>query len=267
MKASGSQKIRTGIFTLIGLTLLIGAVFLIGKTKNMFGETFHIYGTFKNVGGLQVGNNIRFVGINVGTVQSIKIISDTLARVDMIIEKKANDFIKKNAIASIGSDGLMGDKLITIAATSEGSVPIKNGERIETEDPADLSKMMTKVQHIADNAEVITASLADIATQISEGKGSIGRLLYSDHLAKNLEGTVSSLKEGTQGFSENMKALKGNFLLKGYYKKKEKKKQEALDKANNAAGPADTKDETAKPNRAQRRAERKEERKEKKAEQ
>ena len=88
MKATSGQKIKTGIFTIIGLFLLVGAVFLIGKTKNMFGNTFHIYGTFKNVGGLQAGNNVRFVGINVGTVTDIQIISDTLAKVDMIIEEK-----------------------------------------------------------------------------------------------------------------------------------------------------------------------------------
>jgi len=231
MKATNGQKMRTGIFSIIGLFLLIGAVFLIGKTKNMFGDTFHIYGTFKNVGGLQVGNNVRFVGTNIGTVTGITIVTDTLARVDMIINEKVHPFIKNDAIASIGSDGLMGDKLISIASTSGNAVVIKSGEKITTQDPADFAEIISRVQRIASNAEVITDGLAGIATQISSGKGNIGRLIYDDKLSKNLDASMSNMKSGTEGFKENMTAMKHNFLLKGYYKKKEQKKQEAADKA------------------------------------
>ncbi len=226
MKATFGQKVKTGIFTFAGLVLLIGGIFLIGKNKNMFGDTFHIYGTFRNVGGLQVGNNVRFVGINVGTVESIHIISDTLARVDMVIKEKAHPFIKSDAIANIGSDGLMGDKLIIISATSDNAVIIKDKGLIETVDPVDFGQVMDKVSRIADNAEVITEQLAGIATQINAGKGSIGTLLYSDKVAKNLEGSVDNLKQGTAGFSQNMDALKHNFLLKGYYKKKARAKEQ-----------------------------------------
>ena len=232
MKATSGQKVRTGIFAIAGLVLLIGAVFLIGKKQNMFGDTFHVYGTFKNVGGLQVGNNVRFVGVNVGTVESIKIVSDTVARVDMIIRNKVHPFIKSDAVASIGSDGLMGDKLISITSTSENATLIKDGGMIATVNPTDFSKIITRVEQIADNAQIITDGLADIATQISSGKGSVGRLLYSDDLSKNLEGSVNNLKNGTAGFSENMTALKHNFLLKGYYKKKARaKEEEALEQA------------------------------------
>lgn len=225
MKATTGQKVRTGIFSIAALFLLVGAIFLIGKTKNMFGDTFHIYANFKNVGGLQVGNNVRFVGVNVGTVEGIQIISDTLARVDMVLESEVNPYVRRNAIATIGSDGLMGDKLINVAATDENSQLMKNGDRIATTEPIDLSKTMERIDNIAENAEVITFALAGITTRINDGKGSLGRLLNSDELAKDLEGTAQSMKEGTQGFSENMKALKGNVLLRGYYKRKEKEER------------------------------------------
>jgi phospholipid/cholesterol/gamma-HCH transport system substrate-binding protein len=226
MKATTGQKIRTGIFALVGIFLLVGAVFLIGKSKNMFGDTFHVYGTFRNVGGLQAGNNIRFVGVNVGTVESIRIISDTEARVDMILEEKVHPYIKSNAIASIGSDGLMGDKLIVISASEDGTALIKDNARIATTNPTDMGEIVAKMERVADNAEVITAGLADIATQVSGGKGTLGRLLYNDDIADNLEGTVDNIKKGTKGFSENMEALKGNFLLRGYYRRKERKRRE-----------------------------------------
>lgn len=226
MKATTGQKVRTGIFAIIGVFLLVGAVFLIGKSKNMFGQSFHIYGTFRNVGGLQVGNNIRFVGVNVGTIQSIRIISDTEARVDMILEDKVHPYIKSNAVASIGSDGLMGDKLIVISANEDGAPLIKDGARIATVNPTDMGEIVAKMERVADNAQVITAGLADIATQVSGGKGTLGRLLYNDDIADDLQGTVNNIKKGTKGFSENMEALKGNFLLRGYYRRKEKKRRE-----------------------------------------
>src|ERR1700761_3969731 len=111
MKASASQKVKIGIFTLTGIAVLLAGIFVIGNRRNMFSDTFSIYGTFKNVGGLQMGNNVRFAGINVGTVEDIVIQNDTTVRVDMRLQSKVRPFLKRDAIASIGSDGLMGDKI------------------------------------------------------------------------------------------------------------------------------------------------------------
>ena len=122
MKTNASQKIRTGIFAITGILIFVTGIFLIGSKKNMFGDTFMIYGTFNNVGGLEVGNNIRFAGINVGTVDDIRIISDTTIRVDMLMKEDVRPFLKADALASIGGDGLMGDKLITIASGSANEV-------------------------------------------------------------------------------------------------------------------------------------------------
>ncbi|MGE5520594.1 MAG: MlaD family protein, partial [Candidatus Dadabacteria bacterium] len=114
MKTTASQKTRIGLFTVAGILVLLIGIFIIGKKKNLFGDTFHVFGTFNNVGGLQEGNNILFSGINVGTVDQISIVSDALIRVDMTMKSMIKPFLKSNSIASIGSDGLMGDKLITI---------------------------------------------------------------------------------------------------------------------------------------------------------
>ncbi|MGZ3777521.1 MAG: MlaD family protein [Mucilaginibacter sp.] len=235
MKTTPSQKIRLGLFTIVGILLLIGAIYYIGKQKNMFGETFRVHGIFKNVGGLQVGNNVRFVGINVGTVVNISILTDSTAEVDMRLEDNVKPFLKANAIASIGSDGLMGDKLVSISAGTDNADLMKSGGRIATVEPPQMDKIIGKFSEVVTNAEVITNSLAGISTQVSHGKGSIGQLLYSDKLEKGLEGTVNSaqqtmqsLKKGTEGFSENMDAAKHSFLLKGYFKKKAKHQRDSI---------------------------------------
>lgn len=232
MKATTTQKAKIGLFTLVGVLLLLIGIFVIGSKKNMFGETFPIYGLFKNVGGLQVGNNIRFAGINVGTVEGITIVNDTTVRVDMRLQHRVKPFLKTDARASIGSDGLMGDKLVVITPGETGEDILGKGGQINTTNPVDIDKMITKLTTVVDNATAITGALASISGEISSGKGSLGKLIYNDSLEEGLNKTVAaahatmqSAQKGVQGFSENMTALKHNFLLKGYYK--HKKKEEA----------------------------------------
>lgn len=261
MKATSQQKIKLGAFTVVALLVLFIGVFVIGSKKNMFKSTFTIYGTFKTVGGLQVGNNVRFVGINVGTVEAIDIVSDSLARVDMVIQSKVKKFLRTNAVASIGSDGLMGDKLVVISSTSDStmvaaSIPIKDGDQIRTINPIDYDKVLGKAKRIIDNAEIMTNSLSDMITKVNSGHGTIGRLLNSDSLAKNLESTtnsaksaLNSVKKGSEGFSENMEALHGNFLFRKYYRKKEKeqkKKEREAKKKHEEKGADSAKDDAMK---------------------
>src|ERR1700686_1656405 len=106
---------KLGIFVLSGLVLFVFTIYLIGRQKYFFGSTFHLQAQFKTVSGLKVGNNVRFSGINVGTVDQIELITDTSVMVNLVIRKKYQEFIKTDAKAGIGSDGLMGDKVLTIS--------------------------------------------------------------------------------------------------------------------------------------------------------
>ena len=72
-----SKNIKVGVFVLIGTGLLIIALYLIGTKQNLFGSTFELQAKFKNINGLMPGNNVRFTGIDVGTIKSITIITIT----------------------------------------------------------------------------------------------------------------------------------------------------------------------------------------------
>ena len=111
-------KVRLGLFVAGGLTLFVLAIFLIGKQKNLFNPVFKLSATFYNVSGLQVGNNIRFSGINVGTVNNINIINDSTVSVEMLIRKNVRQFIKSDCMVAIGSEGLIGDRLLIITQGS-----------------------------------------------------------------------------------------------------------------------------------------------------
>jgi phospholipid/cholesterol/gamma-HCH transport system substrate-binding protein len=119
MKKKGIENIKVGTLVIAGLLFLIFTLYMIGKNRNLLGKTFVITAVVHNVNGLMPGNNVRFKGIDVGTVKSIEITNDTLINVIMIIDDKMQPFIKKNAIASIGTDGLMGNKLVNINSNPE----------------------------------------------------------------------------------------------------------------------------------------------------
>ncbi|MBC7884124.1 MAG: MCE family protein, partial [Saprospiraceae bacterium] len=104
-------KFRLGLFIAGGLLLFVLVIFIIGKQKHLFNPVFKLTSYFHNVSGLQVGNNIRFLGINVGTVDNISIINDSMVKVDMIVKTDVKPFIKKDSEVSIGSEGIIGDRI------------------------------------------------------------------------------------------------------------------------------------------------------------
>ena len=115
MEKKTGHKIKLGIFVSISIALFISGIYFIGQRQQLFGSTFRISGIFKDISGLQIGNNVRFSGINVGIIENIQQITDSTVRVDMMIEEHSRKFIKKNAKAIIGSDGLMGNKILIIS--------------------------------------------------------------------------------------------------------------------------------------------------------
>ena len=222
-------KIRLGLFIAGGLALFVFAIFIIGKQKNLFNPVFELSANFKNISGLQVGNNIRLSGINVGTVDEITIMNDSTIRVDMLIRKEVMKFMKADCIAAIGSEGLIGDRLIVITRGSPDGPLIKEGQLIASMEPVETDAIMASLQVTAGNAEYISAQLAEIIFNVNSGKGTIGRLIQDTSIAENLSQTMYNLKTSSKGLDENMEAAKHNFLLKGYFNKKEKAAQELLE--------------------------------------
>jgi phospholipid/cholesterol/gamma-HCH transport system substrate-binding protein len=205
--------------------LFIMAIYFIGKQKNLFGSTFNITSQFKTVSGLEVGNNVRFSGINIGTVEEIQLINDSSVVVRMVIKDEVREFIKTDARASIGSDGLMGDKVLTISPGVKSTKVIENNGAIASINGIEMQDLMKSVKKSVDNAAVITDELAIFSHSMNNGNGALARLVRDDKMASSVSNTLSNLESGTKGFSENMEAAKSNFLLKGYFKKKEKEKE------------------------------------------
>jgi phospholipid/cholesterol/gamma-HCH transport system substrate-binding protein len=203
--------------------LFITGIYFIGEKQQMFNDTFHVTAVFKDINGLQVGNNVRFSGINVGVVDDIQQISDTAVRISMLINQETKQFMKKNAKAIIGSDGLMGNKIVSIMPGGASKEGIADNDMLGTMRAVSIDDILVKIKATSDNAANITGNLDSIIASIKNGDGAIGKFLMDNSFADNLDQTLINIKQGTGGFKQNMEAAKHNILFRGFFKKKNKK--------------------------------------------
>tara|TARA_R110000850_G_C9996309_1_gene468360 strand:+ start:92372 stop:93361 length:990 start_codon:yes stop_codon:yes gene_type:complete len=203
-----SQNIRLGIFVFAGVFIFILAVYFLGNRQNLFGDNVKISSVFKNVNGLQMGNNVRFAGVNVGTVRGITILNDTAICVDMFINERTSQLIRKNALATISSDGLVGSMIVNIIPNE---TPV--AERIETGDTiASISKiatadMLTTLNTTNENAALLTQDLLRITNSINKGEGVLGALIKDESMVDDVKQSLSNLQQTTQTAKTTMANL------------------------------------------------------------
>ena len=204
MEKTASQKINLGLFVIIGLLIFILAIYFICDKQKMFGKTNHLETVFNNVNGLQLGNSVRYSGISVGTVRGIEMVNDTTIRVDMIIDKSIFSYIKKDAIATIGSDGLVGNMIINIIPGKGNQPSVESGDEIRSFNRIRTEDMLSTLNITNKNAATLTANLLKITDKMIEGKGTMGSLLNDTLISRDLAETMRYLKLTTKSASESI---------------------------------------------------------------
>ncbi len=192
---------------LTGVLLFTIGVYFIGNNQSFFTKTFQISSVFKNVKGLRVGNNVRYLGIDAGNVEAIEIINDTTIRITMKIDIKTKSFIKKNAVAKISSDGLVGDMIVNIEPGIGNSKTIENNDEIKAFDPIATDEMLSTLSETNENAALLTAGILQITRSINDGKGTFGMFVNDKKLAKDIRLIIKNLKETTSKTTTLMKNL------------------------------------------------------------
>lgn len=190
--------VKLGIFVLTGSMLLLVAAYLIGNEQKLFSRTFELTTVFNNVGGLQIGNNVRYSGINAGTVREITMETDSTIRVYMRIDEDLRSHIKKDALAMLGSDGLVGSMLINIVPGSGNPIPVASGDEIQSFSRISTQDMLNTLNVTNENAALLTADLLSITQSIRKGEGIFARLLTDSLLSKNVQETLQNLNSTTQ---------------------------------------------------------------------
>lgn len=207
MKNTSSQKIKLGLFVIISTVLFMVAVYLIGQRQDMFKKTFTISAYFQNVNGLQNGNNVRYAGIDIGTVKGITMINDSTIKIDMNIDEKIITHIKKDAIATIGSDGLVGNMIVNIIPGKGIENVISNGDIIKSYSKIGADDILSTLSTSTENAAILTSELLKITSAMLEGKGTIGLLLNDTIMAQDLKQSVNNLKMASRGATRTINEL------------------------------------------------------------
>ncbi len=201
MTKNSNYTWKLGMFVIIGLTLFFATIYFIGRNQNLFGSNFHLKSKFKNVSGLKIGNNVRFSGINIGTVKDIAFLSDTTVLVNLVITEDVRKYIKTDALASIGTDGLMGDKVLTISQGMGSNTIVKDNQFINSSKAIEMEDLMKSVKKSVDNAGIITNQLAIFTYKMNNNNGALSKLMTDTNFANSLTKTVTNLEKSANNFS------------------------------------------------------------------
>ncbi|MGZ5190677.1 MAG: MlaD family protein, partial [Flavisolibacter sp.] len=194
---------RLGIFVLAGLAILILLLYVIGKNQNLFGNTFILKARFEDVHGLMPGNNIRFGGINAGTVKSVEVINDTTIEVSLLVKQKMKQFIHKNAIVSIGTDGLMGNKLITIQPVKISAPLVDEGDVLLSSTGMDTNAMFEVLNVTNNDISIIAKELKQTVQRLNSSKA-MWSVLNDESLPASLRFSLLRIRNASAHMNEMM---------------------------------------------------------------
>jgi phospholipid/cholesterol/gamma-HCH transport system substrate-binding protein len=231
-----SRIARLGAFIFVTLALLAAGVFEIGSKEYLFRSTYQLKAQFDNVAGLAEGADVQVGGVHSGMVRSIELPHKPGDKVTVVMDlnHSTHEIIKQDSVASIETEGVLGNQFVAISFGSAGQAEVKDGETLESAPPLVLSDLFKKTsgildssQKAIDNATLATAHLNSVSAKIDSGQGTVGELVNDKQLYTNLEQTTATMHDtmlqaqtGVTDFQENMEALKHNFFLSGYFKKR-----------------------------------------------
>lgn len=198
MDKSSRKNLRLGIFVIFSTIILSIAVYLIGQKRDMFSDTFQLKVMFNNVNGLQAGNNVRFAGINIGSVLAVEIQNDSTIEVTLRIRKNLQTHIKQNAIVTIGTDGLMGNMLVNISPGKGESPVVTDGDYLESYSRIKTDDILKTLNTTNENAAILTSDLVEIVQEIKHGRGTISYLLYDTGMRQQISQAIINLKKATE---------------------------------------------------------------------
>jgi phospholipid/cholesterol/gamma-HCH transport system substrate-binding protein len=229
-----SRAARLGAFIVATLAILVAGIFIIGGKQYLFRSTYQLRAQFDNVVGLDAGGDVQVGGVHSGTVHSIVLPHKPGEKVTvfMDLDKTTHEIVKQDSVATIETEGLLGNQFLAISFGSARSGEVRDGDLIASQPPLEMAELLQKASGLLDgtqqaiqNATQATANLDSISAKIDKGQGTAGALVNDKQLYSNLEKTSSSMRDtmaqaqaGVTDFQENMEAMKHNFLIKGYFK-------------------------------------------------
>ncbi|HZY82047.1 MAG TPA: MlaD family protein [Cyclobacteriaceae bacterium] len=201
------QNIKLGAFVLAGLVLFFTAILFMGKQNTVFSRTFTVSAVFKNVEGLKEGDAVWLSGVRIGMVKGVHIIEEGKVIVDLSLRERQNEFIKEDATATIGSDGLVGNKIVVIRPGTAQHI-INDEDTINSFSPTDTQELFNLAKDVGVNTKSITEDLKLITAKLNKGEGIVGELIHEGELSTELRQLINSLKMASQNTNRATADLK-----------------------------------------------------------
>jgi phospholipid/cholesterol/gamma-HCH transport system substrate-binding protein len=202
------------------LAIAAACVFLLGRQETKFGSNYLVRSDFENVSGLSEGADVRVGGVRKGIVQSIRLprTPDGKVVVTMNLSRDTQAIVKRDSVAAIQSEGLLGDKYVEVSFGSVDAAELKGGETIESAPPLEISALFHKADQLLDASQGALDSIQNatdniglITAKINTGRGTIGKLINDSTLYQQAAAGVASIHDDAD-------ALQHNFLLRGFFK-------------------------------------------------
>lgn len=197
MDVQENRNIRLGAMVLAGTVFLLFSLYFIGKDQSLFRSTITVYADFKNVNGLMKGNSVRFAGIDVGSVKNVEIQSDTTVRVTILIKEEAAKYLKNNVLASIGTDGLMGNKIVNLTPVNTPAELIRNNDVLHSLQPIETDDIFRKLSKTNDDISIIAENIKTLTEKFSHPDALIS-ILGDTTIASHIRTAVVNVKLTSQ---------------------------------------------------------------------
>lgn len=207
MDKERTKLIKLGSFVVVGIIFFIFILYLIGREQNLFEKTFRIQTVFENVNGLQKGSNVWFAGVKIGTVKKINIESSEAVRLTLNIASDAKEFIKRDALATISSDGPIGNKIVIISGGGKETPVIDNMGILKSDKAPGLDDLLTTFTVTNENLKAITTDFKDISRGIATGKGTVGGLFQDSTMYAQIQRSVNQARQASSNTARATKEL------------------------------------------------------------
>ncbi|MEO5889294.1 MAG: MlaD family protein [Ferruginibacter sp.] len=218
-ESKGIKAVLTGIFVIAGIGILLALVFIIGGKDKTFKNSVTANAVFSDVSGLAKGSNVWYSGVKIGTVKKVSFVQNGV-EVSFSIEEDVQQKIRKDTKVKLGSDGLIGNKIIVLYGGTAASPEIEPGNTLQVENGIGTEEMMSTLQSNNKNLLDITNDLKVVSKALSEGNGTIGKLLNDPTIVNGLQAAMVSLNRAgsnAQVLTANLSDFTKKLNNKGYF--------------------------------------------------
>jgi len=171
-RRENAVKLRVGVFVLLALATFLGLIYALGARARLFESRYTVHADFTEVGGLVEGATVRLAGVQIGRVTAVTLpgLPGGKVRVDLTIARRFSDRIRKNSVARIETQGLLGDRIVEITVGDTTAPPLAPGEVLVSRDPADFSRIISSGAETAKNIAELATALRETADKVNQSK-------------------------------------------------------------------------------------------------